>query len=133
MIYAAFDAGLPAAEYQERLSFILKRQIGLWDVAESCVRKGSSDSSIAEAVANDFDGFFNKYNNIKYIFFNGSKSAKLFRRLVPSGAASGMVLRTLPSSSPANTYRPTAEIEAMWIGAVREVLEKDQGVFRYML
>jgi TDG/mug DNA glycosylase family protein len=123
MIYAAFDAGRPAADYQERLSFLLERRIGLWDVAESCTRKGSSDPSIVEAVANDFDAFFSIYNNIEYIFFNGKRSAGLFRTLVPSGTASEKVLRTLPSSSPANTSRPAAEIEGIWIRTICEALE----------
>ena len=46
--------GLDRVEYPERIRVLKSSGIALWDVLESCTRKGSSDTAIEGEVANDF-------------------------------------------------------------------------------
>ena len=40
--------------YAQRCAWLLERRLGLWDVYASCEREGSLDTSIRNAVVNDF-------------------------------------------------------------------------------
>jgi len=100
-------------DYKLRTSQLLKNKIALWDVLQSCERKGSLDSAIKSnsIVPNDFKKFFNKYNSIKYIFFNGTKSETEFNKrvlhdieeasLLAIKLTCGIKYQRLPSTSPA--------------------------------
>ena len=60
---------------EERKKFLLKYDIALWDVIKSCEIKGASDSSIKNAVPNDFSEIINN-SEIKKIFCTGSTAFK---------------------------------------------------------
>jgi len=100
----AFDADMA---YEERLIFLRKHGVALWDVAHQCIRPGSMDHAIAieSVVANDFVSFFAGHPHICAIFFNGCKAQELYRRLVLPGLP-GVLRHTtqhlLSSTSPAN-------------------------------
>ncbi|CAN5288657.1 DNA-deoxyinosine glycosylase [soil metagenome] len=112
-----FGAG-PALEYEERLARLRAARVALWDVAHRCRRFGSLDANIKtqSVVPNDFSHLLRLYPGIHTVFFNGAKSAELFRRLVlptlPSG--DGLCSETLPSTSPANASIPHAVKIARW-------------------
>jgi hypoxanthine-DNA glycosylase len=87
-------AGLP---YPERLPRLLAHRIGLWDVLGSCERRGSLDSNIRNAAANDFVRLRDLCPQLTVIGFNGQTSGKF----APGFATAGFRTLVLPSSSPA--------------------------------
>ncbi|MBA3564779.1 MAG: DNA-deoxyinosine glycosylase [Gammaproteobacteria bacterium] len=113
-----FGAG-PALVYAERLARLRDGRVALWDVAHRCRRPGSLDSSIERGSVepNDFAALFALCPVIHSVFFNGTKAAELFRRLVlptlePPQA--GLSYEILPSTSPANASIPRAVKLARW-------------------
>ncbi|MCK8059511.1 MULTISPECIES: DNA-deoxyinosine glycosylase [unclassified Fusibacter] len=64
--------------YETRIQRLLEGGIGLWDVFESCQRKGSLDQDIKEEVPNNLVDLLGRYPNIECIVLNGSKAAKGF-------------------------------------------------------
>ncbi len=105
--------------YPQRLAKLQQQRIALWDVARSCRRRGSLDTSIAmpSVRANDFAALFDHCPDITHVFFNGRKAAELFNKLVTHSVADlarTMELTTLPSTSPANASISNAEKLAQW-------------------
>lgn len=97
----------PHPDYRERIAFLMERGIALWDVIESCVRKGSLDSSIAQERTNDLNRLFMSFPAIGLVVFNGIKAERSFRtKAVLEDTVEGRLqFYTVPSSSPANTAR----------------------------
>ncbi len=62
----------PAADYEEKTRILLENNIALWDVMNSCERKGSLDSSIKieSIIENDFAPLFSQCPGIKNVYFN---------------------------------------------------------------
>ena len=122
-----FDAG-PELDYAERIARLQRRGIGIWDVLEGCIRRGSLDASIVpdSEVANDIPGLLLAYPTIRAIALNGGKAQQAFRRhVVPRLDATmreRITLLDLPSTSPANASMPRALKFERW-RAVRECLE----------
>lgn len=102
LIYSILDKEIDKS-YDDRIAFLLKNNIALWDVISDCYREGSLDSSIKNPEINDFRILFKRYPNIKFIFFNGSKAETLFIRYVDKKVLENKYLFKLPSSSPART------------------------------
>ncbi|TCO72678.1 DNA-deoxyinosine glycosylase [Marinisporobacter balticus] len=111
MIYLIFGEVL-SDDYNEKKSFLLKHNIALWDVLKNCEREGSLDSKIKNETANDFEGFFNRYPNLKYVSFNGTKAYHSFKKYVGFDLKSNLEYFQLPSTSPANTQRLEEKIKA---------------------
>ena len=107
-IMAALFKFDPSIKYEERIKILLKNKIALWDLMRSCEREGSLDSNIKNEtiIENDFDSFFNKYPNIRHVYFNGAKAEKEYlKRVIPtlSGLKHKIIYCRLPSTSPAMT------------------------------
>lgn len=81
----------------EKIAFLLRHYIALWDVLHSCEIKGASDASIRHAKVNDFSPIFEKAP-IRAVFFTG---AEAYRHFVRSVKCELPMIR-LPSPSPAN-------------------------------
>jgi len=105
--------GEPLAEldYPARLERLVQRRIGLWDVVASAERAGSLDGAIRQAGHNPIERLRAQFPQLAAIAFNGGTAAKTGRKLL--GAASGIELIDLPSSSAANT-RSFADKAAAW-------------------
>ena len=88
-------AGLP---YAERLPRLLAHGFGLWDVLGACERKGSLDSNIRNAAANDFLRLRELCPALETVGFNGQASG----RFAAQFAAAGYRTCVLPSTSPAH-------------------------------
>ena len=84
-------------EISDRKQFCLEHHIALWDVIESCVIHGSSDSSIRDAVPNDIASLVKK-TKIKAIVTTGQKAASLYQKLIQLD----LPHIALPSTSAAN-------------------------------
>ncbi len=101
IIYTLFNTD-PESEYEDRLLFLLKNKIALWDVIRTCNRKGSLDSDIKAEKVNDFEKLFNNYPAVERIYFNGKKAAEIYGRKIGS-LLQNLDPAVLPSTSPAYT------------------------------
>jgi len=81
-----------------RTEFILRHNLALWDVIESCEIVGSSDSSIKNVKVNDIKSISNN-SNLRLIICNGNKAYDLYQKHV-EGVDIPVI--KLPSTSPAN-------------------------------
>lgn len=103
------------AAVRERRQFLLDHKIALWDVLASCDIQGAADSSIKNAVPNDFSEIFRKAK-IRRVFCAGQTAFKLWQKhcaalyepLCQQGAA------CLPSPSPANAAWSFDRLLAEW-------------------
>lgn len=96
----------PPANYMEKSRLLAESKIALWDVIQSCRRVGSLDARIVSntITANDFASFFNRYPNIRNVFFNGARAEQEYiKRVLPElpEPNRNMELVRLPSTSPA--------------------------------
>ena len=106
--------GLP---YHERCRMLRERGVALWDVVHRCRRELSADATIADVEANDFARLFRAYSALRAVFFNGSKAAELFAKLVRptlGELAAAIEFHRLPSTSPANASQSRASKLAAW-------------------
>ncbi|RMZ59641.1 DNA-deoxyinosine glycosylase [Chryseobacterium nematophagum] len=88
-------------DYTEKINMLKKKQIALWDVIDSCERKGSLDSEIRNEEANQIIELLEKYPNVKTLFCNGGKSYKNLQKIVGNHFKTPFYL--LPSTSPLHT------------------------------
>jgi hypoxanthine-DNA glycosylase len=98
----AAAAGLPSdtlatAPYPARVAWLRAHDVGLWDVYARCLREGSLDSAIRDAVPNDLAALVATCPNLALIAHNGGES---WRHARLTGTLGPRVVR-LPSSSPA--------------------------------
>lgn len=100
IIFELYELPIPD-NYEDKVSFLKAKGIGLWDVIESCYREGSSDAKINEEKVNDIQGLLAEFPNIKRIYFNGSKAYDTYRKAI--GFDSALSYERLESTSPANT------------------------------
>ncbi len=112
----------PATPYVRRKAALTKAGIALWDVVESCERRGSLDSSIvADSIrVNDFAAFLCKHSTIRRICFNGRKAESAWRRHVLDDLPSERKLEycLLPSTSPANAGMSYLRKLKVWRSAI---------------
>ncbi|MDP1658801.1 MAG: DNA-deoxyinosine glycosylase [Methylotenera sp.] len=95
--------------YNVRVQALKSARIAVWDVLQSCARKGSLDAMIERdtLIANDFYTFFQTHRRITHVFFNGAKAEAYFMRYVlPNINNSPIKFLRLPSTSPANASIP---------------------------
>ncbi|KPH15117.1 DNA-deoxyinosine glycosylase [Chryseobacterium sp. ERMR1:04] len=87
--------------YPERVATLTKHHIAIWDVIDSCERKGSLDSEIKNEEANQIGELLEQYPNVKAIFCNGGKSYKNLQKILGKNYKLPIIL--LPSTSPLHT------------------------------
>ncbi|UZT99304.1 DNA-deoxyinosine glycosylase [Chryseobacterium fluminis] len=95
--------------YAERIDIIKKNHIAVWDVIDSCERKGSLDSEIRNEEANQIGELLEEYPNIKAIFCNGGKSYKNLQKIL--GKNFRLPIHILPSTSPLHTISFEKKLE----------------------
>ena len=105
-----FGAQVPET-IDEKKKFLLSNKIALWDVIASCEIKGSSDSSIKNAVPNDLSEIFKKAD-IKHIFVNGKTAEKYYNKYTKDTVGKAAVC--LPSTSPANAAWTVERLVKAW-------------------
>ncbi|SFG27930.1 DNA-deoxyinosine glycosylase [Sporolactobacillus nakayamae] len=106
IMYALFDKGYDQPSYEEKVGFIKRHRIALWDSIHYCVRKGSLDSAIKDEEPNDVAGLLNHNPEIKAIVFNGSKSFAVFKKFFKSVIPTTIDLLKMPSTSPTPSRYP---------------------------
>ncbi|UOU97046.1 DNA-deoxyinosine glycosylase [Chryseobacterium daecheongense] len=100
IIFALFEEEF-TENYVERIQVLKKHDIALWDVIDSCERKGSLDSKIRNEEANQIAELLDKHPNIQVIFCNGGKSFKNLQKIL--GKNFRIPIFLLPSTSPLHT------------------------------
>ena len=95
----------------EKKEMLLRHHIALWDVIASCDIAGSSDSSIKNAVPNDFS-FILKTAPIRQIYTNGGTAYKLYHKYCEK--VTGFEAVKLPSTSPANASYSLERLISQW-------------------
>ncbi len=98
ILSALWGIDLMVLAYAQRLDESARRGLGLWDVYGACLRLGSLDSAIEDAVPNDLAGLIATLPQLSAIAHNGGESARAMRIT----AGFGIPVYRLPSSSPAN-------------------------------
>ena len=89
------------ADYAEKIELLKKNKIAVWDVIDSCDRKGSLDSEIKNEAHHDILQLLQDFPSIKVIFCNFQKSFKTLRKILPDDLK--IPILVLPSTSPAYT------------------------------
>ena len=95
----------------EKITFLHKNGIALWDVIAECDIKGSADSSITNVKPNDLKPLLTLCPDIT-IFVNGRTAEKYYNRYMLSGT--GIKPCLLPSTSPANAAYSTEKLVREW-------------------
>ena len=111
-----FPVDIPA-----RIALLQRHQIALWDVLESCERRGSLDSAIRQPRPNDFSALFQRCPGIGRILFNGGTAERLFMKYGRDWLDDRACAR-LPSTSPAYTLSYERKL-ALWRHALVEEYE----------
>ena len=96
LLYRVFNEPL-SDDYADRISFLKRHHIALWNVLAGCERDGSSDSKIRNELPNDFEGFHRRWPNIRQVFFESIAAQKYYIKYV--GTIQGLTYRVLPSTS----------------------------------
>lgn len=111
ILFTVFEESF-SLDYEIRKELVLKNNIAIWDVLQTCVREGSLDSAIEQEVPNDFNTFLAAHPNIEFIFFNGQKAAYYFKKYV--AVSEKYKLHTLPSTSPAHAGLSFEQKKQAW-------------------
>ena len=110
VLAAVFHRAVPVT-VDEKRSLLLDEGVALWDVIASCEIRGSSDSSIKNAVPNDLTPIF-ETANIDAIYVNGKTAEKYYKKyLLP---VTGRKALCLPSTSPANAAWNLEQLVESW-------------------
>lgn len=110
ILFTLWDQTLPDS-YEERVAFLKRNHISLWDVLMHCDREGSIDANIKNPQPNDIPGFLSRHSEIHTLFFNSLNARKWFDQLIPNLANSKLKKVTLPSTSPARAMKFDDKLE----------------------
>ena len=91
---------------EDKIKFLNRHNIALFDVIKSCEITSSKDSSIKNVVPNDLTPIL-KNSNIKAIFTTGKKAYELYQKYIFKETNINSI--SLPSTSAANTPKGIEE------------------------
>lgn len=100
---------------EEKIQFILRHHLALYDVIASCDIKNSSDASIENVICTDIEEIL-KRAPIQRILLNGKKAYTLFCKAYPHYKD---ITFLLPSTSSANARISLEELSRIWEDALR--------------
>lgn len=110
VLSAIFDVDLYSATVDERISFLLKNKIALYDSVEECDIEASKDSAISNVVPADIPSLVAK-SEISHIFCNGKASLYYLLSAYPEYES---ITTLLPSTSPANAQFSLEKLIEAW-------------------
>lgn len=96
---------------EEKTELLLKNNIALWDVIQSCDIVGSSDNTISNVKVNDLTTII-RSTDIKIVFTNGRKANELYNKYLRDVTGIDDIL--LPSTSPANASYSLDNLIEKW-------------------
>ena len=121
VLAAAFEEPVPQS-ITEKTEFLLKNHITVWDVINSCIITGSSDSSIRDVQVNDLEELIQN-SRIQTIICNGKAAEKYYRKYQEK--KTGIAPLVLPSTSPANAAWSLEKLISVWKPAVLNSLSDE--------
>ena len=91
------------AAIEERRAFLLRHHLAMWDVLASCEITGAADSSIKNAIPNDFSEILEN-SKVRQIICTGKTSFNLWQKNCAAlyEPRYNLTIHCLPSTSPAN-------------------------------
>ena len=91
------------AAITERRDFLLRHKLAMWDVLAACKIEGAADSTIRDAVPNDFTQIFESAR-IHDVFCTGKTAYELWKKYCTNKYEQryNLTAHCLPSTSPAN-------------------------------
>ena len=102
IMFSLFDEGF-SDDYEVRINFLKQNGVALWDVIESCERKGSTDTEIKAEIDNNIPDLIKNHPGIQAIFCNGQKAYKNLVKIL--GKEFRIPIIVLPSTSPLHTVK----------------------------
>ena len=92
-----------SAAITERRNFLLRHHLAMWDVLASCKITGAADSSIKNAISNDFTEILEN-SQIHHIICTGKTAFNLWQKKCAAlyELRYNLTVHCLPSTSPAN-------------------------------
>ena len=96
---------------EEKQRFLEKHKIAVYDSISECTICGSSDSSISNVIPSDIEKIVSACKITK-ILANGKTAAKYFLKYQDEKLCS--MLKTLPSTSPANAVYSVQKLVEIW-------------------
>ena len=115
IIYNVFREVNVGSTYKEKVCFVLKNKLAVWDVFHSTDRKGALDADIKNEEPNAVRELVQAYPNLKRILLNGRKAEKSFYKYFPDITIKAVYV---PSTSPAYAGKPINEKIKDWEGAI---------------
>ena len=97
------------SNYSNKINFLKRNHIAVWDVIDSCERKGSLDTEIKNENHHNILKLLEGFPTIKVIFYNGQKSFKTLGKILPQDFK--IPIFVLPSTSPAYTIPYEKKLE----------------------
>lgn len=105
-----FGCSLPQT-IQEKTDMLLENRIAIWDVVQECDIIGSSDSSIRNVKPTQLRRIL-EVADIKAVYGNGRTASELYLKY--QRKETGMDIRVLPSTSPANAAYSLERLVSVW-------------------
>ena len=112
IICSFFGEEIPESR-EQKIDFLLRRNIALWDIVTECEIEGSKDSTIKNFKIARLEKVLQN-SQISFIILNGSTAFDIFQKNYDGIDIS---FEKLPSTSPAN---PTFKSE-VWFNALRRI------------
>ncbi|WP_187648210.1 DNA-deoxyinosine glycosylase [Nitrosophilus labii] len=106
---------------EEKIIFLKKHKIALWDMVKSCKRESSLDSTLKHIEINDIETFLKENPSIEKIYFTGRKSQELFEK---NFSHLNIKRYYLPSPSPAYRKLRYEEKLKIWRKLIKLGYEK---------
>jgi len=109
--------------YAEKIDFLHRHNIALWDVIKCCKREGSLDSNIKDEQPNDIKSLIKESGTINHVFFNGTKAKDVYKKYFEY--QSDLQYTLLPSTSPIprKNIRNIDDLIKAW-SIVRDILQE---------
>jgi len=79
ILASVYEENIPLTK-EEKIDFILRHNLALWDIIKTCKRKNSSDKNLEVLELNDIKKLLFEYPNIKKICFTSKTAQKLFNK-----------------------------------------------------
>lgn len=95
----------------EKIQFLIKNRIALWDTIKSCDIEGSKDSSVRNIIPNDLHHILDN-SKIEKIYANGSKAFEIYMKYCYPETNKNII--KLPSTSPANAMYSFEKLLVAW-------------------
>ena len=98
-------------DIEDRIGFLIRHNIALYDVVEECDIEASYDSSIKNVKPINLEEILNNFPNIRVIGITGVAASKLFKKyLLKIAEEKNVKVVFLTSTSPANAKMSNEEL-----------------------